>query len=64
MYLSMIDEHIIFIKSKVCVFNDATFFNTNAHSCNGDVLMNLNVVDAWYNGINNTTYAINCADIY
>jgi hypothetical protein len=28
------------------------------------VLMNLNVVDAWYNGINNTTYAINCADIY
>jgi hypothetical protein len=53
MYLSMIDEHIIFVKSKGRVFNDATFFNTNAHSCNGHVLMNLNVVDAWYNGINN-----------
>ncbi len=37
MYLSMIDEHIIFVKSKGRVFNDATFFNTNACSCNWDV---------------------------
>jgi hypothetical protein len=63
MYLSMIDEHIIFVESKGSVLNDATFFNTNACSCNGDVLMNLNVVNAWYNGINNTIYAINCVDI-
>jgi hypothetical protein len=40
MYLSMIDEHIIFIESKGSIFNDVTFFNTNAHSYNGDVLMN------------------------
>jgi hypothetical protein len=44
--LSMIDGHIIFVESKGNVFNDATFFNTNARSCNGDVLMNLNVLDA------------------
>jgi hypothetical protein len=25
--------------------------------------MNLNVLDAWYNGIDNTIYATNCADI-
>jgi len=25
MYLSMIDEHIIYVKSKGSVFNDATF---------------------------------------
>jgi hypothetical protein len=63
MYLSMIDEHIIFVKSKGNVFYDATFFNTNAHSCNGDVFMNVNVLDAWYNGINNTIYVASCADI-
>jgi len=39
------------MKSKGNVFNDAIFFNTNAHSCHGDVLMNLNVLDTWYNGI-------------
>ncbi len=49
MYLSMIDGHIISLKSKGNIFNDATFFNTNAPSCNGDVLMNLNVLDMWYN---------------
>jgi hypothetical protein len=47
----MINRHIIFVELKGNVFNDATLFNTNAHSCNGDVLMNLNVLDAWYNGI-------------
>ncbi len=47
MYLSMIDKHIISIKSKGNVFNEATFFNINEHSYNGDVLMNLNVLDAW-----------------
>jgi hypothetical protein len=41
MYLSMIDGHnIISIESKGNVFINATFFNTNVHSCNGDVLMN------------------------
>ncbi len=63
MYLSMIDGHIIYVKSKGSVFNDATFYNTNARSCNGDVSMNLNVLDAWYNGIENTIYATNCANI-
>ncbi len=63
MYLSMIDGHIIFVQSKGSVFHDATFFNTNARSCNGDVLMNLNVLDAWYHGINNTKYAVSCVDI-
>jgi hypothetical protein len=47
MYLSMVDKHIIFVKSKGNVFNDTTFFNTNAHSYNGDVLMNSNVLVAW-----------------
>jgi hypothetical protein len=47
MYLSMVDKHIIFVKSKGNVFNDATFCNTNARSCNGDVLMNSNVLIAW-----------------
>jgi hypothetical protein len=64
MYLSMNNKHIIFIKSKGSVFKDATFFNTNACFYNGNVLMNLNVLHAWYNGINNTIYAANCVDIY
>jgi hypothetical protein len=63
MYLSMIDEHIISIESKGSAFNDATFFYTNACSCNGDVLMNSNVLDAWYNGINNTIDGASCANI-
>ncbi len=63
MYLSMIDEHIIFVESKGNVFNDVTFFNTIACSCNGDVLMNLNVLDAWYNGIDNTIYVAICINI-
>jgi len=63
MYLSMIDKHIIFIKSQGNVFNDATCLNTNACSCYGDVLMNLNILDAWCNGINNIIYVVNCADI-
>jgi hypothetical protein len=37
---------MISIKFKGNVFNDATFFNTNACYYNGDVLMNLNVLDA------------------
>jgi hypothetical protein len=55
--------HIIFVESKGSVFNDATFFNTNACSFNGDVLMHLNALNAWYNGIDNKIYAINCAVI-
>ncbi len=63
MYLSMVDEHIISIVSKRNVFNDATFFNTNACSCSGDVLMNSNVLHAWYNGINHTIDGASCANI-
>jgi len=37
MYSSMNDKHIISVESKWNVLNDATFFNTNACSCNGDV---------------------------
>jgi hypothetical protein len=61
--LSMIDKHIIFVESKINVFNDATFFNTNASSCKWDVLMNLKKLDAWYNNINNTIYAASYVDI-
>lgn len=32
------------------------FFNTNASSCNWDVLMNWNIIIAWYNGLNNTIH--------
>jgi hypothetical protein len=63
MYLSMIDKHIIFVELEGNCFNDLTSFNTNAHSCNGDVLINLNVLDAWYNGIDNTMYVTSCANI-
>jgi hypothetical protein len=63
MYLSIIDEHIKSIESKRSVFNDVTFFNTNAHSYNGDVLMNLDVLNAWYNFIDNTIYAASCANV-
>jgi hypothetical protein len=63
MYLSMIDEHIIFVESKGGVFYYATFFNTNARSCNGDVLMNLNVLDEWYNGIDNMIYVASWVNI-
>jgi hypothetical protein len=47
MYLSLIDIQIIFVKLEGNAFNDLTSFNTNAHSCNEDVLINLNVLDAW-----------------
>jgi hypothetical protein len=63
MYLSMIDGHIISVELEGKFFNDLTSFNTNAHSCNADVLINLNVLDAWYSGIDNTMYAANCVDI-
>jgi len=53
----------IFVESKTSVINDATFLNTNADSCNGDVLINLNVLNAWYNYIINTIYAVSCANI-
>jgi hypothetical protein len=54
MYLSITDGHIIFVELEGNAFNDLTSFNTNAHSCNGDVLIKLNVIDAWYSGIDNT----------
>jgi hypothetical protein len=47
MYLSLIDIHIIFVELEGNPFNDLTSFNTNSHSCNEDVLINLNVLDAW-----------------
>jgi hypothetical protein len=63
MYLLMIEGHIISIKLEGNVFNDSTQFNTNAHFCNGNVLINLNVLDTWYSGIDNTMYAVSCANI-
>jgi hypothetical protein len=63
MYLLKIDEHIKFVDFKGNDFNDLTFPNTNAHSWNGDVLINLNVLDSWYNGTDNTMYAISYVDI-
>jgi hypothetical protein len=63
MYLSMINGHITSVESKGSVFNDAKFFNTNVRSYNEDVLMNLNDLGAWYNGIDNTIYAVNYVSI-
>ncbi len=63
MYLSMIDGHTIFVQLEGNFSNVLTSFNTNAHFCNGDVLINLNVLDVWYSGINNIMYATNCVDI-
>jgi hypothetical protein len=40
-----------------------TLFNTNACSYNGDVLINLNILYAWYNGIDNIVYVTSCGDI-
>ncbi len=62
-YLSMMEGHIIFVEFKGSVFKNYTFFNTNACSCNGDVLMNLNILNAWYNGTDNNIYVTSCADI-
>jgi hypothetical protein len=63
MYLSMIDGHIIFVELEGSAFNDFTSFNANAHSCDGDVLINLNVLVTWYSGIDNTMYVASCANI-
>ncbi len=63
MYVSMIDEHTIFVDLEGNAFNDFTSFNANVHSCNGDVLINLNVPITWYSGIDNTVYVANCANI-
>jgi hypothetical protein len=63
MYLSMIDKHLISIELEGNFFNDLTSFNTNAHSYNGNVLITLNVLDAWYSGIDNTMYVTNCVNI-
>jgi hypothetical protein len=52
MYLLMIEGHKISIELEGSVFNDLTQFNINAHFYNGNVLINLNVLDAWYSGIN------------
>jgi hypothetical protein len=63
MYLSMIDGHIVFVELEGSDFNDLTSFNTSARSCNRDVLINLNVLNAWYNGKDNIMYATNYVNI-
>ncbi len=63
MYLLMIVGHIISIELEGNVFNDLTKFNTNAHFCYGNVLINLNVLNAWYSGIDNTMYGASCVNI-
>jgi hypothetical protein len=60
MYFSIINGHIISIELESNFFNDLTSFNTNARSCNEDVLINLNVLDAWYSGIDKIMYVANC----
>jgi len=40
-----------------------TLFNTNACSYNGDVLINLNILYSWYNGIDNIIYVTSGGDI-
>ncbi len=64
MYLLRIDGHLIFIELEGSALNDLRSFNINAHSCNGDVLMNSNVdLNALYSGINNIMYVVYCVDI-
>jgi hypothetical protein len=63
MYLLIIEGHMISIDLEGSVFNDLTQFNTNAHFFNGNVLINLNVLDAWYSGIVSIMYATSCANI-
>jgi len=63
MYLSMFDKHIIFVELEGNFFYDLTSFNTNAHSCNGYVLINSSVIGAWCGGIDNIMYVTNCANI-
>jgi hypothetical protein len=46
----MIDEHIILVESRSNSFNVTCGFNTKTHSSKGEVLMNWNVRDEWYNG--------------
>ncbi len=49
-YLFMIDEHIILVELSFNSFNATCGFNTKARSLKGEVLMNWNVQDEWYNG--------------
>jgi hypothetical protein len=54
----------IHVESKNNAFNALTLFNINVCSCNEHVLMNLNVLSAWYNEIlNNITYATSFTNI-
>jgi hypothetical protein len=60
----MIDGHLIDINLEGNAFNDLRSSNINAHSCNGDVLINLDVdLNAWYSAINNIMYVVYCVDI-
>ncbi len=50
----MIDEHIISIEFGPNSFNETCDFNTKAHYAKGEVFMNWNVRDEWYNGKEST----------
>ncbi len=50
LYLFMIDEHIISIKSCSNSFNATCDFNTKTHFSKREILMNCNVQDELYNG--------------
>ncbi len=64
MYFLMIDGQVIFIELEGSAFNDLRSFNINAHSCDGDVLINLDVdLNAGYSGIDNIMYVVYCVDI-
>jgi hypothetical protein len=50
----MINKHIISIEINSNSFNATCDFNTKTCSLEGEVFMNLNVQDEWYNGKENT----------
>ncbi len=45
MYQPIIEGHIKSIKSKGSSSKETTFFNTNTCPCDGDIFMNLNVLN-------------------
>jgi hypothetical protein len=50
----MIEEHIILVESSFNSINATCSFNTKAHFSKGEILMNWNVQNEWYNGKENT----------
>jgi hypothetical protein len=49
MYISMINEHIISVEPNSNWFDATCDFNTKTHFSKGEILMNWNVQNQWYN---------------